>query len=158
MRYHRILFPALFLFLLSCGKDTFETRPSLSLKSVSTRDLVPVIPADRTPNLVLTFEFTDQEGDLAGAMIGVRKEVVNCPASNFTDTLSYSISADVPESRNLKGSVEIIFPYFKINPVCNFSPDDDFRGDSAIFYVWVRDKAGNVSDTANSGLIRIGKN
>src|SRR5690606_30658193 len=137
MRKLRIILPALILFLSACGKDTFETRPSIALKSVSTREVVPTVPIDFTPNLVLTFEFTDLEGDLAGAMVGVRKEVINCPASYFIDTLSYSISADLPESRNLKGNVEVIFPYFKINPVCNFLPDEPFRGDSAIFYVWL---------------------
>lgn len=145
------------ILLISCGKDKFDTRPSLEFKSASVTEVIPATPVDLTPNLVLSFEFTDKEGDLADAVIGVRKVVSNCEMSGFEDLVSYKIPAELPETSNLRGTVDLIFPYFKINPLCPTYPLDEYQGDSAIFYVWVTDHAGNVSDTVSSGLIKIRK-
>ena len=141
----------------ACSKEKFDTPPSLTLKSVSTREVVPASPVDLTPDLILSFEFTDKEGDLAGARIGVIKEVSNCSMGGFEDLETYKFSADLTKTPNLKGIIDINFPYFKINPICPTYPLDEFQGDSATFYVWVTDNAGNVSDTVSTGLIRIGK-
>lgn len=143
------------LFLSACEKDKFDTRPTLKLKSVSTREVVPATPVDLTPNLILSFEFTDKEGDLAGARIGVIKEVSNCEIGGFMDLETYKFSSDLPKTTNLKGVIDLNFPYFKINPICPTYPVNQFQGDSAVFYVWVEDNAGNVSDTVSTGLIRI---
>lgn len=158
MRTQRLLFLIFPLIFVGCHKDTFNTRPSIELKSVSTREVIPSVPSDQTPPLILTFTFTDAEGDLAGARIGIIKEVGNCPNSNFIDTLSYAISPDLPVKKNSKADLDIIFPYIKLGSACTFNDSDPFKGDSAVFKVWVIDNAGNISDTANTGLIRIHSN
>ena len=143
----KILIPALLIGSFACKKTTFETKPSLELKSVSTREVIPANPVSSTPPLVLTFEFTDLEGDMAGARVGVEKISRDCSLGNFIDTVSYSISPDVPATRNLKADLEVRFTYFQISR-CQFA-------DSTEFKVWVTDRAGNISDTVSTGLIVI---
>ena len=45
-------------FIVACSKDTFETRPTIKIKEVSSE----VIPLNG--NLDITLEYTDKEGDL----------------------------------------------------------------------------------------------
>lgn len=148
MRSVKIVIPFFLFCLAACDKNTFNTKPSLKLKSVSTRDVIPANPSSSTPPLVLTFEYTDAEGDLAGARVGVQKIEPECALSNFVDTLSYSISQELPASRDQQADLQVIFTYFQIQPQCNFN-------DSANFRVWITDRAGNVSDTAETGIIII---
>lgn len=148
MRYIKFAIPLLLVISAACEKKiAFETRPSLRLVSVSTREMIPTVPLDATPPLVLTFEFTDAEGDMANARVGVQKISTDCTLGNFIDTLSYAVSGDVPNTPNLQGTIEVRFAYTQIAR-CGFA-------DSTEFNVWVRDQAGNVSDTVNTGLIVI---
>ena len=133
---------AMLLISIACGKDKFETKPTFTIKSISSDEVFPGQP------LIVTLEFTDKEGDLGGGKIGVQKIVPQCALSNFTDTNKYVISNDVPATKNQKGEIEIYFPYVFINPFCNFN-------DTATFKFWVRDKGGNTSDTATTGTIVI---
>ena len=141
--HYRILFIAVFLFAsLACNKDKFQTKPTFELKEVNSNEIVP------GQMLVITLKYTDAEGDLAGGQIGVQKIVPQCPLSNFTDTNKYIIPNDVSQTNNQKGEVDIRFPYVFINPFCNFN-------DTATFRFWVRDRAGNTSDTVTTGTIVI---
>ena len=47
---------------VSCGKDKFNTKPSLKLKSINSR----VIPVNGVLNI--EFEFTDKEGDISNLL------------------------------------------------------------------------------------------
>ncbi|HUR10319.1 MAG TPA: hypothetical protein VM012_03070 [Flavitalea sp.] len=141
--YTKLLcFSTLFLISLACNKDKFQSKPTFTIKSINSDNIGP------GQQLVVTLKFTDKEGDLAGARIGVQKVVPQCALSNFTDTNKYSISADVPASNNQQGEIDVIFPYIFINPFCTFN-------DTATFRFWVTDKAGNTSDTAASNTIVI---
>lgn len=129
---------------IGCSKDKYQTKPSLEIKEVNTSD----VQVGQT--FTVTLKYTDKEGDVAGAHIGVAKVTTNCALSNFIDTLKYSVSGDVPSTSNQKGEIDIIFPYIFVNPFCAFD-------DSAVFKFWITDGGGNRSDTATTGLIVIRK-
>ena len=141
---------AIVVVIVACKKTTYNTKPTITLKEVSTTEVIPAQPLDHTPPLVITLEYTDAEGDLAGGRVGVQKIVPNCPSCEFIDTLSYTISDNLPRTKNQKALLDVVLPYISINPICNFN-------DSAEFKVWITDQGGNVSDTVNTGLIVIRK-
>jgi hypothetical protein len=144
MKLRPVLFIAFSLIFFACSKDKFQTKPSLKIKDINTTDV------QVTQSLIVTFEYTDKEGDIGNGKIGVLKTVPNCPASDFLDTVKYKISGEVPSSGNQLGELEITFPYIYINPRCA-------TNDTATFKFWVTDRAGNRSDTVTSKTIIIRK-
>jgi hypothetical protein len=126
----------------SCGKDSIQSRPRLTLKEVSST----TVPA--FGNLQIVLRLTDKEGDFRDA-IYVRKLTTRCPSSNFLDSQLYRIPADVPRTANFDGEVVLSFTYpFELQPSCT-------RPDTAVFSFWVRDAKGNISDTAKTPPIII---
>jgi hypothetical protein len=137
-----LLIASIFLLILSCGKDTFQSRPQLTLKSVSTT-LVPV-----QGDLQIIMRLTDKEGDFVDT-VWVEKITTRCPSSNFRDSLLYRIPDDVPRSKNFDGEVVMSFTYaFELQPRCA-------RPDTAVFSFWMRDEKGNRSDTVRTPPIII---
>ncbi len=135
---------------LGCGKDQFNTRPNLTFKSVNTTSI--------TRNNFLTFElgFTDAEGDIQDTLWVNRRSVTNCNSTNFTEF--YIIPAGVIATNNLKGVIEVC-TFYGSNPPCIpiAGPRDNCanRNDTAVFRFWMRDRAGNRSDTVSSPPIAI---
>ncbi len=72
-----LFFIALFL---SCGKDTFQSKPQLIFKSVSST----TVPA--FSDLQIIMRLTDKEGDFLDT-VWVKKVTTRCPSSNFADSL-----------------------------------------------------------------------
>lgn len=127
---------------LSCGKDSIQSKPRLTLKEVSTT----TVPA--FGNLQIVLQLTDKEGDFKET-IYVRKLTTRCPSSNFIDSQLYKIPTDVPRTANFDGQIVLSFTYpFELQPRCT-------RPDTAVFSFWVRDAKGNVSDTAKTPSIII---
>lgn len=124
----------LLLTVFSCGKDSIETRPKLTLKGVSSN----IIP--KGSDLQVTFRLTDKQGDFYDT-IWVKKITTRCPSSNFADSILYRIPSDVPRGNNFDGEVNVIFQYaVALQPRC-------VRNDTATFSFWMKDKEGNKSDT-----------
>ncbi|MCO6497146.1 MAG: hypothetical protein J5I50_05740 [Chitinophagaceae bacterium] len=134
------------LIFMSCGKEKFDSTPSLKFQSVNTKDL------HRQELLRFTFSFTDKEGDL-GDSIYVEKIVPNCPASGFEQW--YPIPS-FPSSSNQSGEIAVTFGY-------NVTGYSDILGprctgdDTAVFRFVLRDEMGNTSDTVVSPPIIIYK-
>lgn len=144
MQIRLLGFVTFLVVMLACNKDKFQTKPTFTIKNINSTNIGP------GETLIITMNYTDKEGDLADAKIGVQKIVPDCALSNFTDTNKYAISPDVPITRNQKGQIELNFPYPNINPFCAFD-------DTATFRLWLIDKGGHVSDTAQTGKILIRK-
>jgi hypothetical protein len=137
-----ILFLVVMLALWSCDKDTFQTRPSLTLKSVSSE----IIP--RNSDMQIIMRMTDAEGDV-GDTLWVKKTTTRCVFSNFADSIKYRIPEDLPRVKNLDGDLTVTFSYaLELAPQCR-------RPDTAVFSFWIKDKKGNVSDTAKTPQIII---
>ena len=112
-----LFFIAIFL---SCGKDTFQSRPQLFLESVSTT----TVPA--FSDLQIVMRLTDKEGDFLDT-VWVKKITTRCPSSNFADSLLYRIPNDAPRTKNFDGQVVVSFTYaFELQPRCT-------RPDTAVF-------------------------
>ena len=141
-----ILILLLVLLLASCGKDKFNTTPTLKYKSVNKKIL-----GRFDGDLVFTLSFTDAEGDLDGTLT-IIKQVSLC--LNGTDG-GFVAPYEVPEfssGKNQKGDFLVTFGYNDIGPKC---PN---RNDTAIFKFVLQDKAQHVSDTAVSEPIILIKN
>jgi hypothetical protein len=129
-------------FFLSCGKDTFQSKPQLFLESVSTT----TVPA--FSDLQIVMRLTDKEGDFLDT-VWVKKITTRCPSSNFADSLLYRIPNDAPRTKNFDGQVVVSFTYaFELQPRCT-------RPDTAVFSFWMKDEKGNLSDTVNTPPIII---
>lgn len=130
------------LFILACGKETFESKPSLTIKSISSTLVAP------GSDLLINMRLTDKEGDFVDT-IWVKKSTTRCAQSNFIDSFLYRIPAETPRTRNFDGEVLVTFTYaIELQPRCN-------RNDTATFSFWMKDKKGNKSDTAKTQFIII---
>jgi hypothetical protein len=139
----RLLFILALGVFFACKKDLYESSPKLKLKNVSST----VVPRDG--DLQITLRLTDKEGDFNDT-IWVKKTTTRCVASNFYDSLSYSIPQETPRSKNFDGDVVISFPYSKMSPRCAFN-------DTVTMKIWMWDKKGNQSDTVTTPVIIINK-
>jgi hypothetical protein len=140
----KLLPVAALVVLIACSKDKFQTKPSIEVKSLSTKE----VPAPNgTMNLRLTF--TDKEGDLGNGVltyIRVRTNVTPIPNPGTYDKID-TIRTPIPEfpAKN-KGEIDILFDY-------NFMDEDPNRNDTMFFKITVMDLGGNSSDTISTPLV-----
>src|SRR5438552_14491297 len=88
--------------VVACNKDKYNTKPSLSLKSISTH-VVPV-----NGNLIVDFEFTDKEGDVSNKLF--LKKIRN--NKRQVSTIRDTITLDVPSfPKHLQGVIEANLSY-----------------------------------------------
>ncbi|MFT3946181.1 MAG: hypothetical protein QM763_04330 [Agriterribacter sp.] len=147
-----------FLFaIVSCGKDKFNSKPTLTLKETS-GNYVPL----GNYAVKFTLEYTDAEGDIGGQPLCVQKLSSSYPCVNsnydptYIDTAGqfFVIPATLPESSNQKGEIVVTLSDILLNRIrCT---EDDTLED-ATFKFWFKDRAGNVSDTVTSPVIKIEK-
>ena len=142
----RLIFLSFFtaVLMLACGKDKFETKPTIEIKSLSTKE----VPAPNgTMNLRL--EFTDKEGDLGtGTLTYIRIRTNGTPIPNpgNNDKID-TIRTFIPNfPAKTKGEMDIQFDY-------NFMDEDPGRNDTMYFKITVQDVAGNNSDTISTPLV-----
>lgn len=145
----------------SCSKDKFNSKPTLKLKEVS-GNYVPYDPSgtyDYSVQFIL--EYTDAEGDLADMPIAIQKISSSAPCTdgsrdpNSLDTTNFTIPNDLPASSNQKGEIVITLTRSQdLKPIA-CSPLDTLE--DATFKFWLKDQAGNVSDTVVAPVIKIEK-
>jgi hypothetical protein len=138
---------AALVLVVACSKDSVTTRPQLKLKKISS-DVVPV-----GGSLQITFDFSDKEGDL-NQPLGIEK-ISNspCPDAAYLDTMSIQFP-DIPGTKNTDGELEVNLTPVWINAFrCNGSSLDTVE--QAVFRFWIKDDAGNVSDTAVTSTITL---
>ncbi len=131
--------------LAACGKDKYNTKPSLVLKSVST-DVVPV-----GGTLRIELEVFDKEGDISDTFY-LRKVRIN-KQTRTTIRDSFKIRfPEVPDTKN--GIIELNLGYqnYLISAI---NPGNPPQNDTVIFKFVIRDKAKNVSDTVSTNPIVI---
>jgi hypothetical protein len=143
----RILCTVLVLAIsFACSKDKYTTRPQLKIKSVNDKFIEP------GEILRIILEFTDAEGDVSDSAF-IQKVTANCILSDYIDK---KLIPDFPIKKDLKGEFLITYGYNIPDlpplgqPQCN-------RNDTCVFRIWVKDNAGNVSDTVQTETIVIKK-
>lgn len=148
----RILIVVLFCaaFIVACDKDKFQTKPTLTLKSMNGN----VVPAGAS--LVLNFEFTDKEGDVNDTIF-VKKIRLN---KLKVPTVRDSFGLQVPTfPKNTKGEIQLTLEHsFYLTSAIN-PPKDPVTGkninDTLLLQFALKDKANNVSDTVTTGPVVI---
>jgi len=134
--------------IISCNKDKFQTKPQLTLKSVSNK----VVPMNGT--LKVELEFTDKEGDIDSVLF-IRKERLNKRPVRTTPapaTLRDSLVFKIPDFPNKdRGMISMVLEYERhlkhANTPWTIPNSTDKEPDSLNLKIVLRDKGGNVSDT-----------
>ena len=131
------------LIFLACSKDNFESKPEIDIKSANPT----VVPLNS--NMIVDLKFTDKEGDLADVYIWkVRLNKLVRPT--VRDSIPPRPVPDFP--KNQKGELELDLQY-QAHLISAQNPRRDpitgrLEPDTLNMKFVVKDKAGNVSDTA----------
>ena len=148
----KLSFFALLLMVLAvvaCSKDKFQTKPTISIKSVNT-DLVPLNGV-----LKITLECTDKEGDVQDSVIIIKRRMNKRVVATLRDTLRYkfpsfpvSTRTEVIATLDYQAIISALNP-----PVIPGSNPVQREADTLILRMAVRDNAGHTSDTVESKRI-----
>ena len=131
------------LVVISCNKDKFQTRPTITLKSIN-NEVVP-----QNGSLVVELEVTDKEGDVQDSVIVIKKRLNKRVVTTVRDTLrfKYPVFPETPKTQVL-----VTLDYQSIlsalnPPTIPGSMPPQRELDSLQVKFAVKDNAGNVSDT-----------
>lgn len=136
----------LLVLIVACGKDKFETKPTIKIKSLGPN------PVPMNSGMVIELEYTDKEGDIADSL-WVRKVRINQrKIATIRDSFYLQLPTDAPEKS--KGIIKLTFNYQDhLISAQNPGTPPNAAPDSLIFRFVLRDKAKNASDTVDSDLV-----
>ena len=130
--------------MIACGKDKFETKPQLTLRSKSP-DVV-----NKPDPLRLNIEYTDKEGDVSDSLFITRQRL-----NSKKPVTSKESPYDIPSFPTMnKGEFEITLDYFNdltfnLTPIPIPGSGNPAKNeiDTLRLKIVAKDKAGNKSDT-----------
>jgi len=130
--------------MIACGKDKFETKPQLTLRSKSP-DVV-----NKPDPLRLNIEYTDKEGDVSDSLFITRQRL-----NSKKPVTSKESPYDIPSFPTMnKGEFEITLDYFNdltfnLSPISIPGSGNPAKNeiDTLRLKIVAKDKAGNKSDT-----------
>lgn len=124
--------------VLACDKDEFTTEPKLEFLQADSYDV------SQGDYLTFRLKIKDKEGDISDS-IWIKASTRKCPNTVFT--LPYPVP-EVPQKANLDGEINIRFIVGVTDPSAPIWPFNLCNGvDTTNFEFWMKDKAGNRSDT-----------
>jgi hypothetical protein len=151
-----LLFGLALVLLASCGKDKFQTKPQITITSVST-DIVPA-PSTQNPQpgVRIVLEFTDQEGDVSDSVIMVRQRLnrSGLGLANAVRQLKYKIPT-FPNTQSGEINVDLDYNGDLTLGMTPLGPAGSRERDTLALKFVVLDLAGNKSDTATANVIVI---
>jgi hypothetical protein len=128
----------LIVVLFACGKDKFETTPTIRVKDMNTTEV-------NAPDGILkvTLEVTDREGDAAGGdltYIRVRTNgtPIPDPVNNDKADTAHATVPSYPKTDKVE--MVLTIPY-------SFMDEDPVRNDTMYFKLTLRDSQNHQSDT-----------
>lgn len=146
-----IYIAALMVVFIACGKDKFNTTPSLSIKSVNPSVVSP------GGQLQILFEFTDKEGDVSDSIFvkKIRINQMQVPVDPI-DSFGFKVP-DFPKKS--KGEIQLTLDYSlhltaALNPPLQGNPPTPVP-DTMVYRFALKDLAGNISDTVQTDPIVI---
>ena len=151
MKFRLIIAAVLVFTFIACNKDKFQTKPTISIKSINTE----VVPQNGT--FIITLECTDKEGDVEDSLILIKKRLNRRVVTTVRDTLRFKIPTFPANSRT---EIQAVLDYQNIlsalNPP-NIPGSNPLQRelDTLVLRLAVRDKAGNTSDTVESRQIYV---
>jgi hypothetical protein len=134
-----ILF-AIAVMFYACKKDTYTTKPQISIKSINSKEL------KQGELLIFSLSFTDAEGDIQDS-IWVQKISRTCPTTSGAQFISKNRIPDFTPTSNLKGILEIGYAYNANIPGYSSMSGCGTKNDTCYFKFWMQDKQKNKSDT-----------
>jgi hypothetical protein len=139
----------LVVFVTACDKDKLDTKPSIELKKINGTEFLLDSISFQIPDLIMTIEYNDKEGDLGGGIVTYIRNRTNLdpienPAANDKIDTIRSPLPDFPETST--GEVDIRIPGA-------FLIEDPRDNDTMFFNIFVQDLAGNISDTISTSQI-----
>ena len=134
-----------------CNKDKFQTKPTISVKSIN-GNFIPL-----NASLVITLDCTDKEGDVQDSLIIIKNRLNRRVVTTIRDTLRYKFPVF---PKNTRTQVQATLDYQSILSALNppFIPGSSPAQrelDTLILRMAVRDNAGNTSDTISSPVIYV---
>lgn len=142
-----------FLILWACKKEKADTKPNLTLKSVN----VQGVSTQSGTGTIIEFdvEVLDKEGDVRDSIFIKKIDAAKIPCPLNSKNLFYNIPTYPGDPKQtvtfrIKFATIQILDYALLGGA-NCSP----RKDTSIFKLWVKDKAGNLSDTVTTEALAI---
>jgi len=132
------------LIVFACGKDKFETKPLIEVRSISSKEL------PQNGVLTIKLDFFDKEGDLGNgdffaAKLRLNQLPLGTSSPDLVDTFYYTLPDFQPRD---KGEISLQLDYNRLKESIN-------ENDTIMFRLAVTDAAGNKSDTINTEPIVI---
>ena len=149
MKFILFVLTAFVVTVVACNKDKFQTKPTISIKSLNT-EFIPL-----NGSLIITLECTDKEGDVQDSLIIIKRRLNRRVVTTLRDTIRYKFPV-FPNSPRTE--VIATLDYQTIlsaqNPpnIPGSSPPQKER-DTLILKLAVRDRAGHTSDTITTNRI-----
>lgn len=142
-----LLIPAAVLVWTSCGKDKLRTKPSIKLKSISTRELTEA----NDPSLVVELDYADKEGDVGGpGALWLQRVWLNQRVTALKpDTLTLEVPTPVVTRQDGIIEAHMRASILVRAEVAGTPPEPD----SLQLRFVLRDAAGNASDTLDAGML-----
>ncbi|HMO33218.1 MAG TPA: hypothetical protein PKE07_09470 [Lacibacter sp.] len=143
------------LFLAGCKKDNYETRPRLEIKSVKVQEVI-VSGGGNGTIIEIDFNVLDKEGDVKDSIFiqKVDAATIPCPGNSILSNLNYRIP-DFP-GNNQKSLFRLRFATIQLEGYTLLGGTQcPPRRDTSLFRFWVKDAAGNVSDTVQTEPLAI---
>ncbi len=149
MKRYFFLLTVILIVAVACNKDKFQTKPTLSIKSINT-DIVPF-----NGTFVVNLECTDKEGDVQDSLIIIKRRLNQRVVATIRDTLRYKFPVFPTNTRTeIQATLDYQSILSALNPpnIPGSNPVTKER-DTLILRFAVRDIAGNTSDTIESRQI-----
>ncbi len=150
----KLLFLAIPLLILwACKKEKASSKPNITLKTVKVQG---VSSASGIGTIIdIDIDILDKEGDVRDSVFIKKIDAAKIPCGGNSKNLFYNIPS-YPNSTNQTVTFRLKFatlniPDYALLSGAACSP----RKDTSIFQFWVKDKAGNLSDTVTTEAIAI---
>ena len=143
------------LIFSGCKKEKYETKPKLIIKEVRVQEVLTTLGAGTI--IEVDFDVLDKEGDVKDSIFIQKLDAASipCPGNSILTNLDYKIP-DYPSSPSQKVLFRIKFSTVQLNGYALLGGSACLpRKDTSVFKFWVKDKAGNRSDTLVTSPIDI---
>ena len=124
----------------ACSKNTYNTKPTIKIKSISTN---VVQPGD---GITIQLQVSDKEGDVTDSLFMNRIRLNQKVRVTLRDSIYFQIP-DAPNSPD--GIIQLDLDYNNYLAAAQ----NPLENDTIAFHFSLKDKAGNVSDTVISDPI-----
>ena len=140
-----------FILFAACNKDKYQDKPTIEIKSVNPTQVSTFTGSDAE----VLMEFTDKQGDLDTVFL--YKERLNTVVKPVLNPI---ISFEIPDfPKKTKGELKVTLHNTDLaassDPRSQPDAPNGKEPDTIVLHIIVKDRAGNVSDTATTGKLVI---